>query len=722
MNHRHRLGLSVLLVVGFVTAARSAPPAPTIDRAQVPTGILYDLAARMAHIERFDGSASAPAANAATLRQAVFELRGASLDAPAWPADRTFRDNGSLVVRIALVDARYDRIRDEAIESGAARVENGVLVLEPGATETRRAFMAAAVRDYTYRGAQVTFTLDSSVFVGNARPARVEVDFGDGAGYRALAWDRRVDIQYRSSGAYGVRVRTTDASGAVLHAAFDFDVRALLTPAPNDTIPLTGIASYNGGTATGRAFVYLAAEHTQLARPALVFEGFDIDNTMNWDELYALLNQQNLIEELRTRGYDAVVLDFTESTDYIQRNAFVAVDLIRQVQAAINPEMEFPLVGASMGGLVARYALSWMEQNNDPHRVRNFVSFDVPHAGANIPLGIQYWLGFFSGSSAEAANLLSRLDQPAARQMLLYHHTTPPGTTGQADPLRPVFTGELTGLGNYPAQPRMVALSNGSGAGLNQGFSAGQQIIQYTYNILLVNVRGDVWAVPNGVNTKIFHGINQIFFSGPTQQVFVSGTLPWDSAPGGWRNSMAQMDAVVPPVGDIIALFPNHCFIPAVSALDIATTDPFYDIDGDPNLLASTPFDNLFFATTNEAHVTVTPENAVWLLDEIDPALTAIPARASAPAFSLLEAAPNPFDQQTLVRWNLESSSRVRVDVYDVAGRRVTTLVDASSAAGPGDVRWSGRDAAGRTVATGVYFVRMQAAGETQTRRVVLVR
>ncbi len=724
MNHRHRFGrlLFCALFCLLVTPVRSAPPA--VDRAQVPTGILYDLTAQLAHLERFDGSAAAPAANPATLRQAVFELRHASLDARPWPAEHTLRDNGSLVVRIALVDARYDRVREGAIESGAARVENDRLVLEPGAVETRRAFLAAPVRDYTYRGADVAFMLDSSAFAGDARPARVEADFGDGAGYRSLAWDRRVTARFRTDGAHVVRVRATDANGGVREAAFNFEVRALATPAPNDTIPLSGVAPYNGGTATGRAFVYLADGHTQLARPALVFEGLDLDNTTNWDELYALLNQQNLLEDLRARGYDAVVLDFTESTDYIQRNAFVAVDLIHKVQAAIYQDTDFPLVGASMGGLVARYALAWMEQNNDPHRVRNFVSFDVPHAGANIPLGIQYWLGFFAGNSAEAAHLLSRLDQPAARQMLLYHHTTPPGATGQADPLRPAFVGELAGLGNYPVQPRLVALANGSGAGVNQGFNAGAQIIAYNYNVFFVVVRGDVWAVPNSVNTKIFHGIYQTFFSGPTQQLFVSGTLPWDNAPGGWRNSMAQMDAVAAPVGDIVALYPNHCFIPTVSALDIATTNPFYDVAGDPNLLAHTPFDNLYVASANDAHVTVTPGNAVWLLDEIDPVLTAVsPVRSGAPAFALLDAAPNPFDEQTLVRWDLAHGTRVRVDVYDVAGRRVTTLVDgAQAAAGPGDVRWSGRDTNGRALAAGVYFVRMQAAGETRTQRVVLIR
>jgi hypothetical protein len=187
---------------------------------------------------------------------------------------------------------------------------------------------------------------------------------------------------------------------------------------------------------------------------------------------------------------------------------------------------------------------------------------------------------------------------------------------------------------------------------------------------------------------------------------------------------MAQMDAVSPPVGDIVALYPNHCFIPTVSALDINTNDPFYNVAGDPDLVAHTPFDALYVPPTNEAHVTVTVDNAPWLLNELDPILTAVPpvSGAHSPAFSLLDAAPNPFGDQTLVRWNLARNSRVQVDVFDVAGRRVTSLLDASGSAGPGSVRWNGRDDHGRMVAAGVYFIRAQAAGETQTKRLVLVR
>src|SRR6185436_12928999 len=132
---------------------------------------------------------------------ASFELRQASLEAgAAFPSESRLRDDGSLIVRIGLIDARYNRISDAAKQSGAARVENGQLVLEPGSVETGRAFIAAPVRDYTYRGANVSFVLDASAFVGPERPAHVAIDFGDGRGYRDVVWNQRLDVHYAAQG------------------------------------------------------------------------------------------------------------------------------------------------------------------------------------------------------------------------------------------------------------------------------------------------------------------------------------------------------------------------------------------------------------------------------------------------------------------------------------------------------------------------------------------
>ena len=73
------------------------------------------------------------------------------------------------------------------------------------------------------------------------------------------------------------------------------------------------------------------------SNPIVVVEGFDLENVYDWEELYELLNQEGLLEILRGRGFDAVVLNFAEATDHIQRNAYVLVRLIQQINAAIGP-------------------------------------------------------------------------------------------------------------------------------------------------------------------------------------------------------------------------------------------------------------------------------------------------------------------------------------------------------------------------------------------------
>jgi hypothetical protein len=60
--------------------------------------------------------------------------------------------------------------------------------------------------------------------------------------------------------------------------------------------------------------------------------------------------------------------------------------------------------------------------------------------------------------------------------------------------------------------------------------------------------------------------------------------------------------------------------------------------------------------------------------------------------------------------------------VYDVAGRCVKTLIDGVMDPGRHVVTWNGRNDGGQGVASGVYFLRMEALGAVDTRRIVLVR
>jgi hypothetical protein len=84
---------------------------------------------------------------------------------------------------------------------------------------------------------------------------------------------------------------------------------------------------------------------------------------------------------------------------------------------------------------------------------------------------------------------------------------------------------------------------------------------------------------------------------------------------------------------------------------------------------------------------------------------------------------PNPFNPTTVIAFDLPDAATVNLDVYDVSGRRVQTLVGGRSyPAGTHHVRWDGRNAGGQSVASGVYLYRLNANGFAQTKRMVLMK
>ena len=82
---------------------------------------------------------------------------------------------------------------------------------------------------------------------------------------------------------------------------------------------------------------------------------------------------------------------------------------------------------------------------------------------------------------------------------------------------------------------------------------------------------------------------------------------------------------------------------------------------------------------------------------------------------------PNPFNPSTLIPYQLAAISPVRLEVFNVLGQRVATLVDGQQVAGAYVARWDGTDAAGGAAASGVYFYRLTVASAHQTGKMVLV-
>jgi len=88
----------------------------------------------------------------------------------------------------------------------------------------------------------------------------------------------------------------------------------------------------------------------------------------------------------------------------------------------------------------------------------------------------------------------------------------------------------------------------------------------------------------------------------------------------------------------------------------------------------------------------------------------------------LLGIHPNPFNPSTTIHFALAAAGPVRLSIHSLDGRRVADLVRAELPAGVHQAIWHGRDAAGRTVASGTYLCRLQTRGGADSRRLTIVK
>lgn len=90
--------------------------------------------------------------------------------------------------------------------------------------------------------------------------------------------------------------------------------------------------------------------------------------------------------------------------------------------------------------------------------------------------------------------------------------------------------------------------------------------------------------------------------------------------------------------------------------------------------------------------------------------------------FGLDPCRPNPFGPVTAISYRLPTAGPTTLEIYDVAGRVVRTLARGALDAGPHETRWDGRNNSGKEVASGIYFMRLEAPGLRQVRQVTLIR
>ena len=91
-------------------------------------------------------------------------------------------------------------------------------------------------------------------------------------------------------------------------------------------------------------------------------------------------------------------------------------------------------------------------------------------------------------------------------------------------------------------------------------------------------------------------------------------------------------------------------------------------------------------------------------------------------SFALYANYPNPFNPETTIQFDLPGADDVRLEIFDVAGRRQRELLAGRMEGGRHSVAWDGREESGRRVGSGVYFYRLRAGGEVEVRRMMLLK
>jgi hypothetical protein len=83
---------------------------------------------------------------------------------------------------------------------------------------------------------------------------------------------------------------------------------------------------------------------------------------------------------------------------------------------------------------------------------------------------------------------------------------------------------------------------------------------------------------------------------------------------------------------------------------------------------------------------------------------------------------PNPFNPETTILFSVETPSRVHIEIYDIKGRKVRSLVDKEYNPGEHKAVWDGKNDSGKNAGSGIYFYRMRAGGYTNSRKMILLK
>lgn len=524
----------------------------TLDKSRVPHGILLDFGMDFTNVEAINGTLrDSTYINSTRLKEVYNTLLSSRIRDvnTGFVTPQQFEQNwqnqrSSSFIALSGLYFKYSKFVNNATTTGKLTYTNGKFydrfvsgVWQNSYQEMQTFAIAPPIK--IYRGLSMQVKVPSSIFYSNFQNEvqSLQIDFSDGLGYRTVAFNQLVNVNYTTEGTKNWKYKLNLTNGNSLLSQSFIKIEATPTVLPFNQNTVAQAQSTNATTSTNSLYFqnitasngYLGANasvrvtiddagNNGIRKPLIVAEGFDLgiilepENVEGMNtytgfrksiEISGSAELQNLIWN-NNRQYDIIYVNWNNGVDYLQRNAFALQSVIQWVNSVKIGTEKNIVLGQSMGGVIARYTLAHMEQNNVNHDTKLFVSHDAPQQGANIPVSLQYLYrhitnqfirtsqtlfgGFVTIPILEnnlgVSNYLSILDAPATRQLLSNWSNL---NYGIDNSVHNTFYNELksmgvSGSGGYPTQCRYVAMSNGAECGNFQNFNPGDLLMSYNYN------------------------------------------------------------------------------------------------------------------------------------------------------------------------------------------------------------------------------------------------
>lgn len=218
----------------------------------------------------------------------------------------------------------------------------------------------------------------------------------------------------------------------------------------------------------------------------------------------------------------------------------------------------------------------------------------------------------------------------------------------------------------------------------------------------------------NIIDPAVEDGNSVVLLNGVNGNVLYKTALPQPT--GDWHLcEIAQIDTDAAPELVLTDFYPCDSIV----VLDAGTGDREWVYAGvlDYPLVLDLDGDNIceIVFTSSDTVLCYGWENGNKVEDEIDQPI--LPKE-----LQLDQNYPNPFNPGTTIEFSLQHGAAVSLDIINLLGRRVTTLMDQSLPAGRYSIIWDGTEADGAPVATGLYFYVLKAGDQRQVKKMILLK